>query len=109
MIACISPSIEYSEETWSTLTYASRTMNIKNIPIIQMDIKDQLIYQLQHEIENIYDENEKLKLEYYLKNSETQKDDNLFSFSSSHKNEKSQNENNLINSNNYNFEFQNGY
>lgn len=34
MIACVSPSSLYGEETISTLNYAQRTMNIKNKPII---------------------------------------------------------------------------
>ena len=34
MIACISPSSAYFDETCSTITYAMRTMNIKNKPII---------------------------------------------------------------------------
>lgn len=34
MIACISPSEIYAEETVSTLNYATRTMNIKNKPVI---------------------------------------------------------------------------
>jgi kinesin family protein 12 len=34
MIACISPSEVYQEETLSTLNYATRTMNIKNKPIL---------------------------------------------------------------------------
>ena len=34
MIACISPSSVYIEETLSTLNYACRTMNIKNKPVI---------------------------------------------------------------------------
>jgi len=36
MIACVSPSSVYFEETFSTLKYAARTMNIKNKPIIQV-------------------------------------------------------------------------
>jgi hypothetical protein len=36
MIACISPSDVYAEEIMSTLNYASRTMNIKNKPIVQV-------------------------------------------------------------------------
>jgi hypothetical protein len=36
MIACISPSLAYSDESMSTLNYASRTMNIKNKPIVQV-------------------------------------------------------------------------
>jgi hypothetical protein len=34
MIACVSPSAVYAEETYSTLSYAARTMNIKNKPVI---------------------------------------------------------------------------
>lgn len=37
MIACVSPSHVYTEETISTLNYATRTMNIKNKPVIQLD------------------------------------------------------------------------
>ena len=44
MIACISPSMAYIDETFSTVNYAMRTMNIKNKPIIQMETKDQIIY-----------------------------------------------------------------
>ena len=40
MIACISPSEIYAEETVSTLNYATRTMNIKNKPVIQVDAKE---------------------------------------------------------------------
>lgn len=36
MIACISPSSSYFDETISTLKYATRTMNIKNKPVIQV-------------------------------------------------------------------------
>lgn len=34
MIACISPSVVYYEETLSTMNYAARTMNIKNRPVV---------------------------------------------------------------------------
>lgn len=37
MIACVSPSDKYADESLSTLNYASRTMNIRNKPVIQMD------------------------------------------------------------------------
>ena len=40
MIACVSPSGLYVDETLRTLNYAARTMNIKNTPIVQMDAKD---------------------------------------------------------------------
>ena len=50
MIACVSPSGIYSEETISTLNYATRTMNIKNKPIIQMDPKEQVRFNLRREV-----------------------------------------------------------
>lgn len=40
MIACVSPSAVYAEETLSTLNYACRAMNIKNKPVVQMDPKE---------------------------------------------------------------------
>jgi hypothetical protein len=38
MIACISPSNVYADETMSTLNYSARAMNIKNKPIMQVTI-----------------------------------------------------------------------
>lgn len=61
MIACISPSHQWAEETISTLNYATRTMNIKNKPVIQMDAKEQIIYNLKREIQLLKLENEYLK------------------------------------------------
>jgi len=40
LIACVSPSECYGDETVSTLNFATRTMNIKNKPIIQVDAKE---------------------------------------------------------------------
>jgi hypothetical protein len=37
MVACASPASVYFDETLSTLNYATRTMNIKNKPVIQME------------------------------------------------------------------------
>jgi len=34
MIACISPSGEFADETLSTLNYGTRVMNIKNKPAV---------------------------------------------------------------------------
>ena len=34
MISCVGPSACYFEETHSTMNYASRTMNIKNKPVV---------------------------------------------------------------------------
>ena len=61
MIACVSPSSVYTEETISTLNYATSTMNIKNQPVIQMDAKDQIIYDLGREIQLLKMENQYLK------------------------------------------------
>ena len=61
MIACVSPSEVYVEETISTLNYATRTMNIKNKPILQMDPKEQIIFNLKREIQLLKMENGYLK------------------------------------------------
>jgi hypothetical protein len=61
MIACVSPSEAYAEETISTLNYATRTMNIKNKPILQMDAKEQIIFNLKREIQLLRMENSYLK------------------------------------------------
>jgi hypothetical protein len=66
MIACVSPSDVYIEETMSTLNYATRTMNIKNKPIIQMDAKEQIILNLRREIQLLKMENDYLKGKLYL-------------------------------------------
>jgi|TARA_B110000285_G_C15106441_1_gene608298 kinesin family member 12 len=61
MIACVSPSEVYIDETVSTLNYATRTMNIKNKPVVMMDAKEQIIFNLKREIQLIKMENEYLK------------------------------------------------
>lgn len=66
MIACISPSEVYLEETMSTLNYATRTMNIKNKPVVQMDPKEQIIFNLKREIQLLKMENEFLKERIYM-------------------------------------------
>ena len=50
MIACVSPSEMFMEETISTLNYATRTMNIKNKPFIQIDAKEQVRFNLKKEV-----------------------------------------------------------
>ena len=67
MIACISPSATYSDETMSTLNYASRTMNIKNKPLVQMEGKDVPVARLKrqnnkYKLENDFLKNEFIKL-----------------------------------------------
>jgi len=61
MIACISPSNQYAEETLSTLSYASRAMNIKNKPVVQMDPKEMIIFNLKREIQFLRIENDYLR------------------------------------------------
>lgn len=61
MIANISPASAYAEETMSTLNYATRAMNIKNKPIIKVDNKEQIIFNLKREINLLKMENEYLK------------------------------------------------
>ena len=50
MIACISPSDRYFEESISTLNYASRAANISNIPVKNVDLKIRIINELKHKI-----------------------------------------------------------
>ena len=61
MIACVTPSDAYIEETVSTLNYAARVMNIKNKPVVQRDAKDQIIFSLKKECDILRLENEFLK------------------------------------------------
>ena len=68
MIACVSPSQVYLEETLSTLNYATRTMNIKNKPKVQMEQKEQEIYTLRSRAQVLRLENEWLKQEIYKLN-----------------------------------------
>ena len=61
MISCVSPSAVYYDETLNTLSYATRTMNVKNKPVIQMDDKSQSIYNLTRENELLRMENKFLR------------------------------------------------
>lgn len=68
MIACVSPSSVYAEETLSTLNYACRAMNIKNKPVIQLDAKEQVIYNLRREVDLLKLENTWLKAKVHQLN-----------------------------------------
>lgn len=46
MIACISPSDRFFEESVSTLNYATRAANISNIPVKNIDPKIKIINEL---------------------------------------------------------------
>ena len=61
MVACVSPASAYADETLSTLNYATRTMNIKNKPVVQMEEKDQIIYGLARERDLLRLENQYLR------------------------------------------------
>ncbi|OMJ88546.1 hypothetical protein SteCoe_9499 [Stentor coeruleus] len=61
MIACVSPAISYVEETASTLNYATRAMNIRNKPILQVDSQEHLILNLRREAHLLKMENDYLK------------------------------------------------
>jgi len=63
MFACTSPVDIYTDETISTLNYASRVMNIKNKPVVQMGPKDSIIVNLKREIELFKMENRWLKVQ----------------------------------------------
>ncbi|CAC9538084.1 putative kinesin [Leishmania infantum JPCM5] len=60
MIACISPSDRYVDETTSTLLYAGRAKNIRNEPHVNEDATTVLIRQLREEIAQL-----KAELGYY--------------------------------------------
>lgn len=60
MIACISPSDRYVEESVSTLLYAGRARNIENVPSVNEDPTTALIRQLREEVRQL-----KQELAYY--------------------------------------------
>ena len=66
MIACCSPAESFLEETLSTLNYATRARNIQNRPMIQMDPKEQLIFNLRQEAKLLRLENEFLRQQLAL-------------------------------------------
>ena len=61
MIACCSPSEKYLEETLSTLKYATRARSIENKPVLRVDPKEQLIYNLRREAKLLKMENSYLR------------------------------------------------
>ena len=50
MVACVSPSDRYFEESVSTLNYATRAANISNIPQKNIDPKIKIINDLKNKI-----------------------------------------------------------
>ena len=61
MIACVNPSAVYLDETISTLNYATRTMSIRNKPVLQVDSKSQIVMDLTKENELLKLENQYLR------------------------------------------------
>lgn len=61
MIACVSPASAYIEETASTLHYAARAMNIRNLPLLQVDSNEHMIFNLKREVQLLRLQNEYLK------------------------------------------------
>ena len=61
MIACVSPANTYVDETASTLNYATRAMNIRNKPLLQVDSQEHHILNLRREAHILRMENEYLK------------------------------------------------
>jgi hypothetical protein len=61
MIACITPSNYYLDETLLTLKYASRSNKITNTPVLQVNEKDLQLSQLMQENEILRQENMKLR------------------------------------------------
>lgn len=70
MVACCSPSARYIEETLSTLSYASRALNITNTPVVQLEPAQRLILALRHDNQMLRAENAQLRLQLGLPLSE---------------------------------------
>lgn len=62
MVACITPSNRFTEESLRTITYALRTRNIVNAnPVVRMDPRQQQMYELRVELEMLRKENASLR------------------------------------------------
>jgi hypothetical protein len=62
MVACISPSSRFTEESIRTIQYAQRTKNIVNTkPVVRMNAKQQSLYELKVEVEMLRKENQALR------------------------------------------------
>ena len=71
MVACCSPSQRYIEETLSTLSYASRALNITNTPVVQLEPTQQLISALRSDNHQLRAENAQLRLQLGLSLTDT--------------------------------------
>ena len=62
MVACVTPSSRYLNETLSTLRYAARTRSIVNrTPTVRSDPQAEQIYELRSEIDRLRQENAQLR------------------------------------------------
>lgn len=62
MVACITPSNRFTEESLRTIAYAMRTSSIVNaIPTVRLDAKQQQVYELKVELEMLRKENAALR------------------------------------------------
>lgn len=61
MLACVSSSPRYAEETASTLNYAARARNIRNQPLVRIDARERLLKALRREVNLLREENDLLR------------------------------------------------
>jgi hypothetical protein len=62
MVACITPSNRFTEESLRTVSYAMRTKNIVNMnPAVRVDPKQQQLYEMRIELEMMRKENASLR------------------------------------------------
>ncbi|KAJ6216438.1 hypothetical protein RDWZM_007595 [Blomia tropicalis] len=66
MIACVSPMKCDSQETISTLRYASRAKRVRMNPVVQMDPRELLILSLKREVRVLRVENNYLRQNYQI-------------------------------------------
>ncbi|CUG36008.1 kinesin, putative, partial [Bodo saltans] len=62
MVACITPSNRFTEESLRTIAYAMRTKNIVNMnPAVRVDPHQKQLYEMRIELEMLQRENTSLK------------------------------------------------
>mmetsp|Transcript_7902 Transcript_7902/g.17453 ORF Transcript_7902/g.17453 Transcript_7902/m.17453 type:complete len:1067 (-) Transcript_7902:40-3240(-) len=49
MVTCISPAMSFAEESVNSLRYATKAMNIRNMPVVRLDERQQLVHDLRAE------------------------------------------------------------
>jgi hypothetical protein len=61
MVACVSPGLDFREETLNTLMYATRAKRITNQPQVQVDSEQKVMGGMRREIELLRNENQYLR------------------------------------------------